>query len=240
MELEASDKPIIYYAHDPMCSWCWGFSPAWKLLKKSIQHKYASKIQVIELLGGLAPDSEEPMPESMQKYLQETWKEIKQRIPGTEFNFDFWTQCEPKRSTWPACRAVIAARRQSTNAAEAAKVQGSMIEAIQKAYYTQARNPSSIITLVEIAEEIGLDKNQFTTDMQSQALRVLHQEEMVMVRKLGVQGFPSIVMVKDRVAHRVLLDYSGLEKTLDHIDRLMKTASDKNENVTSSAAVANG
>jgi len=235
MELEASDKPIIYYAHDPMCSWCWGFSPAWQLLKKSITHKYSSKLQVVELLGGLAPDSDEPMPDSMQRYLQETWAEIRKRIPGTEFNFDFWTECQPKRSTWPACRAVIAARRQGTNAAETAKIQDSMVEAIQKAYYTEARNPSNTATLVEIAEEIGIDKEQFSTDMQSQALRVLHQEEMVMVRKLGVQGFPSIVMVIDQVAHRVLLDYSGLEKTLDHIDRLMKSVEQPQ-----SAAVVNG
>jgi len=235
MELEASDKPIIYYAHDPMCSWCWGFSPAWQLLKKSITHKYSSKLQVVELLGGLAPDSDEPMPDSMQRYLQETWAEIRKRIPGTEFNFDFWTECQPKRSTWPACRAVIAARRQGTNAAETAKIQDSMVEAIQKAYYTEARNPSNTATLVEIAEEIGIDKEQFSTDMQSQALRVLHQEEMVMVRKLGVQGFPSIVMVIDQVAHRVLLDYSGLEKTLDHIDRLMKSVEQPQ-----SAVVVNG
>jgi len=240
MELDASDKPIIYYAHDPMCSWCWGFSPAWKLLKKSILHKYASKVQVIELLGGLAPDSDEPMPDSMQKYLQETWAEIRQRIPGTEFNFDFWTECQPKRSTWPACRAVIAARRQATNDDAFASTQELMTEAIQKAYYTEARNPSDMSTLIEIADEIGLDKDQFATDMQSQALRVLHQEEMVLVRKLGVQGFPSIVMVIDQVAHRVLLDYSGLEKTLDHIDRLMKSASIKSDSAVASAAVANG
>jgi protein-disulfide isomerase-like protein with CxxC motif len=53
---------------------------------------------------------------------------------GTEFNFDFWTKCQPRRDTYKACRAVIAASQQ--NAEEA------MIEAIQKAYYLRAMNPS--------------------------------------------------------------------------------------------------
>jgi len=224
MELAVNDKPTLYYAHDPMCSWCWGFSPAWRLLKKSLAHKYASQLEVVELLGGLAPDSDEPMPASMRQYLRDTWLEIKKRIPGTEFNFDFWTVCEPKRSTWPACRAVIAARGQGKNKADADLKQEQMTQAIQKAYYMDARNPSSVITLIAIAEEIGLDKDRFTTELQSAALRQLHHEEMVKVRQLGVQGFPSIVMVIDGVGHRVLLDYSSLEKTLQHIDRLMNAA----------------
>ncbi|MBX2867207.1 MAG: DsbA family protein [Acidiferrobacterales bacterium] len=226
--------PTLYYAHDPMCSWCWGFSPAWHLLKKSVLHKYASRLEVVELLGGLAPDTDAPMPASMRQHLRDTWLEIKKRIPGTEFNFDFWTVCEPKRSTWPACRAVIAARGQGTDRADAEQKQDAMTKAIQKAYYLDARNPSSILTLVAIAEEIGLDKDRFTMELQSDALRQIHQEEMMKVRQLGVQGFPSLVMVIDQVAHRVLLDYSGLEKTLHHIERLMKTtepAGEWNEDV---------
>ena len=42
------------------------------------------------VVGGLAPDSAEPMPEAMQLALQNTWRTIQSRIPGTEFNYDFW------------------------------------------------------------------------------------------------------------------------------------------------------
>ncbi len=218
------ELPTLVYAHDPMCSWCWGFAPAWQLLKKTLLHKYPTNLRIRELLGGLAPDSDEPMPESMRQYLRDTWMEIRKQIPGTNFNFEFWTVCEPKRSTWPACRAVIAARMQGNTTEQALKNQEAMTRAIQKAYYLDARNPSSIMTLIAIAEEIGLDRQQFTTDLQSDETRAEHQKEMLWVRQLGVQGFPSLVMMIDGIAHRVLLDYSGLEKTLEHIDRLMSQA----------------
>jgi len=71
------------------------------------------------------------MPESMQQGLQQTWKQIAEVIPGTEFNFAFWTDNAPRRSTWPSCRAVIAARRQSRD------FERPMIKAIQRAYYLQ-------------------------------------------------------------------------------------------------------
>jgi len=99
----------LFYVHDPMCSWCWGFAPTFE----TVLSELPNSVKVNHLLGGLAPDSNDPMPESMQLSLQQTWQRIAEVIPGTEFNFDFWTQNAPRRSTWPSCRAVIAARRQS-------------------------------------------------------------------------------------------------------------------------------
>ena len=55
-------KAKLYYVHDPMCSWCWGFSSA----LTGLLQKLPQDIKVIRLLGGLAPDSDIPMPDSMK------------------------------------------------------------------------------------------------------------------------------------------------------------------------------
>ena len=52
-------------------------------------------LAVQRILGGLAPDSEEPMPRQMQLHLQDTWRRVQQRIPGTRFDFAFWERCAP-------------------------------------------------------------------------------------------------------------------------------------------------
>ena len=210
---------VLYYAHDPMCSWCWAYAPVWEKLKLTIKNEFAGSLQIRPLLGGLAPDTDEPMPEEMQQYLRDTWDNIQKRVPGTKFNFEFWEQCSPRRSTWRACRAVIAARLQSD------KFESVMTRAIQRAYYLNARNPSNFSTLAAIAEEIGLDRVRFSDDLDAAETHSLHQSEMQQVRQLGIQGFPSLVLVRDRIAHGVLVDYSGTEKTLAHIGRLMETAS---------------
>ena len=89
---------VLYYAHDPMCSWCWGYRRELVRLRQSLP----ADIRFTKLLGWLAPDSDEPMPQEMQQHLQQTWQRIQERIPGTEFNFNFWSECQPRRSTWPA------------------------------------------------------------------------------------------------------------------------------------------
>ena len=36
--MDNDDKPILWYFADPMCSWCWGFSPVISEIKKSYHH----------------------------------------------------------------------------------------------------------------------------------------------------------------------------------------------------------
>ncbi|TEU21809.1 MAG: DsbA family protein, partial [Gammaproteobacteria bacterium] len=103
------NSATLFYIHDPMCSWCWGFNNTWNQVKESLP----SSTNIQYVLGGLAPDNNEPMNNEMRKYIQKNWQKIEMTIPGTKFNYDFWEKCTPKRSTYPACRAVIAVREQN-------------------------------------------------------------------------------------------------------------------------------
>jgi putative protein-disulfide isomerase len=100
----------LYYVHDPMCSWCWGYRPTWDTLQAQLQQQLGQQLTIKYLAGGLAPDSDLPMPRPMQQILQQTWQKITQQL-GTKFNHDFWHLCQPRRSTYPACRASIIARQ---------------------------------------------------------------------------------------------------------------------------------
>jgi len=201
----------LYYAHDPMCSWCWAFAPIWDKLEREIATHFPEKIRVEKLLGGLAPDSDERMPEAMQQHLQETWATIQQRVPGTQFNFDFWHLCKPRRSTWRACRAVIAARNQEQ------QFDSLMTWAIQQAYYLRAKNPSNRDTLVTLAADIGADYELFAKELDSDATRAHHLKEMQLVRKLGIQGFPSLVLIKGQQANGIKLNFSDTDTMLEQI-----------------------
>ena len=190
------DRQLVY-VHDPMCSWCWAFRPVWASIRSALPLELAPR----NLLGGLAPDSDEPMPAGMQRTIRGIWSSIQQRVPGTGFNFDFWERCSPRRSTWPACRAVIAARLQSPAWEEP------MILAIQQAYYLQARNPSDRETLVELARETGLDAKRFAGDLDSAPVRAALRDEITLARRLGADGFPSLVLLEKGRARLLQLDY---------------------------------
>ena len=151
-------KAILYYVHDPMCSWCWGFSKTLTELLESLPRQ----VEVQRLLGGLAPDSDTAMPSNMKEQIKNNWSRIEDTISGVKFNFDFWTRTIPRRSTYPACRAVIAARQQGE------QYDISMTQEIQKAYYQEARNPSDNSILIELANNIGLSIDTFKTDLVSE------------------------------------------------------------------------
>lgn len=201
-------KPVLYYVHDPMCSWCWAFAPALGQLLERLP----TGIEVRRLLGGLAPDTDEPMPEDLREMVQGSWHRIKQHVPETELNFDFWTQCVPRRSTYLSCRAVIAARRQGEDYEQA------MNAAIQRAYYTQARNPSDADTLIALAGEIGLDTAAFEKALRSAEVDQELDAEILQAREMDVESFPALVYVDARGPRPIAIDYRDPEAMLRMIE----------------------
>jgi len=200
------NKKLIY-VHDPMCSWCYGFSKVYQQLIE----KLPEDIEVIRLLGGLAPDTNEIMPESTRQMVQQNWERISQVIPGVKFNYDFWTKCQPRRATYPACRAVIAAREQG------AEYDESMTRQIQQAYYQQARNPSENETLVELAGEIGLDRDRFSEQLIAESTQQRLLDEIETSRSINISGFPALVLQRGDKLESVLVNYTDVDAMLGRI-----------------------
>jgi len=210
-----SDKPLknatLYYIHDPMCSWCWGFKPVFEQLKRDLP----AEIKLVYLLGGLAADNNSPMPDSMKSKIISTWQHIQETIPGTEFNYDFWETNIPKRSTYPSCRAVLAAAKQNNNKSFA------MISAIQEAYYLNAQNPSDINVIKDLANKIGLNPQEFSDDIESEEINIELIKDISRARKMGADSFPSLVISKNDTFYPIALDYNHADIILNHIESLI-------------------
>ena len=197
-------EPILYYVYDPMCSWCWGYRKTWLKLSNALAGKVAIQYQ----LGGLAPDSDVVMPIELQQTLQGIWHKIQEQL-GTEFNFDFWTQCAPQRSTYPSCRACLIAREEGK--------EKEMLFAIQQGYYLQAENPSLKETLIELAADIGLNVSEFESKLNSNDINEKLEQEIASSRQLPIQGFPSLVLEVNGQLMPIQIDYLDWQKTYSQI-----------------------
>ena len=155
------------------------------------------------------------MSQELQQKLPLTWQRIHDLL-GTEFNFDFWTKCKPRRSTYPACRAVLAAGEQGRY--------DDMVDAIQRAYYLRAMNPSDLGTLETLASELGLDSARFADDIRSLRIEERLRAQVQLARRAPIDGFPSLVLEVDGTMFAVTRDYEHHEPTLDHIERLLSRA----------------
>lgn len=198
---------ILFYVVDPMCSWCYAFSPTWQKILDDLP----SDIKVVYVHGGLAPTSNATMPNNMQIMLQDVWKQIHKSV-GTIFNFDFWTKCTPRRSTYLSCQAAIAGRLQGK--------EYEMISAIQQQYYINAKNPSNRDTLEVAAEIASLDTSKFKEDLESDKVLSKLQDDFKMRGQLKVNSFPSLVLKYKNNYFPIKIEYNNHEKMLHHINDL--------------------
>ena len=206
-------KAILYYVHDPMCSWCWGFSRSLKDLLDNLP----KEIEVQRLLGGLAPDSNIPMSLSMQDSIKSNWSRIEDTIPSVKFNFDFWEKNIPRRSTYPACRAVIAARKQGI------EYDCKITAAIQRAYYQEARNPSDNSTLIELAGELELSTSKFEQDFFSDDVEKEFIKEMILARELYTESYPSLVLVIGDESFTIKINYNDSHVMSEKIEKHLQS-----------------
>jgi putative protein-disulfide isomerase len=207
------EPTTLYYIHDPMCSWCWGFRPTWDVIQASLPQT----VKVEYVAAGLAPDSDQPMPTAMCETIKGYWIEIERKL-GAEFNYDFWRLNIPRRSTYNACRAVIAAKLQGQEYA--------MVDAIQRAYYLRAMNPSNMAVLVSLSEELAandscFDATEFEQDLNSVKVEQEFKRQREFAQKISVQGYPSLVLKYQNVFYPIVRDYLMASMALNDIKRIV-------------------
>ena len=200
----------LYYVHDPMCSWCYAFKPTLNELKKHLP----LNVKIINVVGGLAKHSNEPMPKEMQEKIENIWYEIEEKV-GTKFNHDFWKNCIPRRSTYLACQGTMLARYEGK--------EDEMIEAIQDAYYLKAMNPSDASTLIKLAKQIGLNEEKFEEDLKSKKIEEDLQEELNFRRSLNCRSFPSLIFKENGQIYNIDITFNNYENMLKEINHLIFT-----------------
>lgn len=197
------------YVMDPMCAWCYGFTPE---LEAFLQAH--SNIDIEWVMGGLAPDNNQPMSEQMRTTIAAYWQQIEAKTQAT-FNHDYWHCNTPYRSTYLACRAVIVASDSLENGAE------KMVNAIQIAYYQNAQNPSLENTLIECAIEIGIDKDKFVHALNSEQTQNTLTQHLAMTQQLHVTGFPALFYLDEsNRAYPLALGFSTFNELERRFNRI--------------------
>ena len=190
-----------------MCSWCWAYKPTWQKILTNLPQS----LNVEYLLGGLAPDNDNPMSPETRNFVMDNWRRVQDIVPATEFNYEFWRLNRPKRSTYIACRAVISARIQNP------KFERAMIDAIQYAYYLKAQNPSEETVLFDLAENIGLNIQAFKKDLNSLRVNNSLLKEIEFSRLMPISGFPSLVLSKNDTLTQIRINYINANFTINQI-----------------------
>src|SRR5258708_8396633 len=154
----AMSTPHLISFSDPMCSWCYGFSP----VIQRIRSAFGRALPIRVVMGGLRPGASTPMSEEGKIEVGEHWVRVHEAT-GLPFNGAGMSAPGFIYDTDPAARAVVVARRDGEEMA------ASFLGRTQRAFYGEGRDVTRAETLAEIAEELGLDREPFLEAWASEA-----------------------------------------------------------------------
>jgi len=172
----------LIYAMDPMCSWCWGFSPVFE----EIVRRYHDQVTIQVLLGGLRPGNTERFDRQRRSYILNHWHAVHERT-GQPFNFAFQMDPSFTYDTEPPSRGVVVVRKL------APEKTFPFLKSVQEAFYVKNEDVTREGSLADLASAQGVDRAKFLECFLDPAMKQSVWEEFDQVRQLGVNGFPTLL-----------------------------------------------
>lgn len=176
------DGPHLIYFADPMCSWCYGFSP----VIDQIRHAYGRALPIRVVMGGLRPGTEAPMTAEARTSIVGHWNHVHE-ASGLPFDTAVLNRERFVYDTDPASRAVVVARREGEELAVR------YLGAAQRAFYAESRDVTQGDVLADLAEEFGLDRAGFRAAWASEEAKQETWRDYAISRNAGVTGFPTLI-----------------------------------------------
>jgi putative protein-disulfide isomerase len=186
------NPPILWYFADPMCSWCWGFSP----VIESVRETYRERMKIALVLGGLRPGETVPMTAAGREDILHHWQQVHART-GQPFRFEHALPEGFVYDTEPASRAVV------TVGGLDPELIFPLFKAIQTAFYAEGRDVTQAGVLAALAATLGIDIDAFMLAFDSDAARARTKAHFRQARQAGVRGFPTLILQRDAQLHPV-------------------------------------
>lgn len=180
----------VHYVGDPMCSWCWGISPA----LKALESRCGSRGIGFEItLGGLRAGGGDPWNASFKDFLRSEWTHIRQ-VTGQPFGMSLLERGHFDYDTEPACRAVVAARLIAAQAGLPGTTALAFFSAVQRKFYVEGADPAQPGFYREICESLGMAFEAFSATFTAADTRRRTEEDFARCRRMGVNSFPSVLV----------------------------------------------
>jgi len=193
-------KKEIVFVVDPMCSWCWGFSPVIEALRND--DNYITSLVV----GGLRTSGQLNWDENAKAYLQNHWGEVK-KSTGQPFSNTLFGKADFDYDTYPACKAVVTVR-------ELFGMQKAFtyLHTLQEAFYSKGNDITNEDVLVNLLDNLEVDVEKFESFYISKRAQILMEHDFAKARSMGANAFPFVVTI-DSQGHMVCQKgYRSLEE----------------------------
>jgi len=218
----SAPAPTALYFADPMCSWCWGFSPVVAELMARYGHLMAFQC----VMGGLRAGNTVPTDKAFREEILHHWHAVQQRT-GQPFRYEGALPDGFVYDTEPACRAVVTVAHCASTATMG------FLRSLQRAFYAEGRDVTRGDVLAGIVQENGIDPKRFLEIFRSRELRDKTAAQFQLTRDFGVAGFPTVILIDRDAAALLTTGYTSIEMLAPSVEswfaRLKSTRSQTSE-----------
>ncbi|WMJ73001.1 DsbA family protein [Cytophagaceae bacterium ABcell3] len=150
--LEEEDKPELIYVFDPLCGWCYGFSPA----IQQLQNDYKDKVTFRIMSGGLST-SDKPLPEEAVAYITQALGQVEKKsgVPFGEKYIQLLKDSKNSYSSLPPSIAVSVVKEMNSDIAFEYAI------SLQEAIFHEGMSPNDDSTYTMLAQKHRLEEEVF-------------------------------------------------------------------------------
>ncbi len=181
-----SKKPLeIYVFIDPLCPECWALEPVLKKLR--LEYGVYFRLRHV-LIGKLSNLNDIP---KKREAVADYWEKTASRT-GMSCDGSLWIE-NPITSPYIVSIAIKAAELQG-------KKQGlRFLRKVQELVFLEKRNISDIQILVDCAEDVSLDVDEFLQDIHSESAAKAFQCDLKITSEMEVTESPSLVFFNEHI-----------------------------------------
>lgn len=204
-----SKEFIIQYISDPMCPWCFAFTPVLDRIKEEFKNFF----RFTYIAGGLRLRPEEPpMDEEFKDMLCGYWETVELET-GQKFDIELVDKMHFAFNTEPACRAMVAFRHLYPDQLFDFEKQ------LQHAFYQKGSDITNPEIFNCIVSNMKLDQNNFHQVYESETSSDLLKQDITYVKSFDKPLLPMIAIHKGidkTLLMKGYTEHKTISKSLEH------------------------
>lgn len=208
-------KIKILYVYDPLCGWCYGFTPVMQLLQKKYYNRYDFEI----ISGGMVTGSREGAITHIAPYISQAYKRVED-MTGIKFGEKFLQEL-----LWDAKYIMSSVKPSEALAAFKhfkPELAIDFAHDIQHAFYHDAKSLNVNSTYSELAAKYSIAISEFEKILSDNATKQLALQEFRIADSLKVQGFPAVFVIINNRATQISSGYTDISTLEKNLQRALK------------------
>ncbi|HVI47712.1 MAG TPA: DsbA family protein [Chitinophaga sp.] len=202
------------YVYDPLCGWCYGFTP----VVMQLQQQSNGSMEFEILSGGMMTGSNRPPFSSMAAYIQKAHVNVEE-MTGVKFGAPFLEKLLPSEemmdSEKPSVALTVFKYYQPENAI-------SFAHSMQVALNYDGKSLNNDDTYRKLIRPYNIPEDEFISRMHDEHYRYETQQEFQLIQNWGITGFPAAILDTGGQLYLCARGFTPLDQLQQTIDNILK------------------